>query len=319
MITRREAIRIVPAAALAGSASIGRAAAKEILTYVGTYTRGGSKGIYAYRFDPASGKLSDAGLAAETPNPSFLTIHPNGKFLYAANELGSFRDQKSGSVTAFRIDGATGKLQMLNDQITGGTSPCHLVVDKTGRNLLLVNYGTGSSAVFRLQPDGSLGERSAFVQHSGSGPDQRRQNGPHAHSVNLSKSQRFAIVADLGTDEYIVYRFDAAQGSLERHGATKVKPGQGPRHFTFAPDFKFGYGLNEMGSSVSVFEWNESAGSLKEIQSMSTLPEGFSGTTNCAEIQIHPSGRYLYASNRGHVSLAMFSIRDGKLTSMGQV
>jgi 6-phosphogluconolactonase len=319
MITRRDAIRILPAAAIAGQVGTSNAAPKSLLVYVGTYTRGGSKGIYAYRFDPASGKVTEAGVAAETPQPSFLTIHPNGAFLYAVNELSSFKDQKSGSVTAFRIDKSTGRLETLNDQVAGGTAPCHLVVDKTGRNLLVVNYGTGSSAVFRLQPDGSLGERSGFVQHSGSGADPRRQGGPHAHSVNLSKTQRYAIVADLGTDEYIVYRFDPSRGSIERHGATKVKAGQGPRHFAFAPDFKFGYGLNEMGSSVSAFDWNESAGSLTEIQNITTLPDGFSGTNNCAEVQVHPSGRYLYASNRGHDSLAMFSISKGKLTSIGHV
>lgn len=312
MITRRDAILLVPAAAL-------RAAPKESLVYVGTYTRGGSKGIYAYRFDSGTGKLTEAGVAAETPNPSFLTIHPNGRFLYAVNELSAFKDQKSGSVTAFAIDKATGRLKMLNDQVAGGTSTCHLVVDKTGRNLLAVNYGTGSSAVFRVQPDGSLGERSGFVQHSGSSADERRQKGPHAHSVNLSRTQRYAIVADLGTDEYIVYRFDAAQGTIQRHGAAKVKAGQGPRHFSFAPDFKFGYGLNEMGSSVSVFDWNESAGNLTEVQNVTTLPDGFTGTNNCAEVQVHPSGKYLYASNRGHDSLAMFAINKGKLTPMGQV
>ena len=319
MITRRDAVRILSAGTITGHVAMVGAEPKTLVVYVGTYTRGGSKGVYSYRFDPASGKLMELGVAAETPSPSFLTIHPNHNFLYAVNEVGTFKDQKSGSITAFRIDQASAQLQMLNDQATGGTSPCHLVVDRTGRNLLVVNYGTGSTAVFRLLPDGSLGERSAFVEHSGSGPNPQRQRAPHAHSVNLSKTQRYAIVADLGTDEFIVYRFDPARGSLDRHGAANVKGGQGPRHFTFDANFKFGYGLNEMGSSVSVFNWDETSGSLTEIQNIRTLPERFSGTNNCAEVQVHPSGRYLYASNRGHDSLAMFSINKGKLSAIGHV
>jgi 6-phosphogluconolactonase len=317
-LTRRDVVRMIPAAAVAGQTSLSRAAGKESLVYVGTYTRGESKGIYAYRFDSGSGKLAEVGLAAETPNPSFLAIHPNGKFLYATNELSSFKEEKSGAVTAFRIDKASGKLERLNDQVAGGTLTCHLVVDKSGRNLLAVNYGTGSTAVFRIQPDGSLGERSGYVQHSGSSTHQR-QKGPHAHSVNLSKTERHAIVADLGTDEYIVYRFDASKGTIARHGATKVKAGQGPRHFSFAPDFKLGYGLNEIGSTVSVFEWNETTAALTETQNITTLPEGFTGTSHCAEIQVHASGKYIYASNRGHDSLAMFAIKQGKLSPMGQV
>jgi 6-phosphogluconolactonase len=304
---------------MTGYTPVSSGADRNAFVYVGTYTRGGSKGIYAYRFDTESGTLREVGLAAETPNPSFLTFHPNGKFLYAVNELSSFKDRKSGSVTAFRIDKATGRLHVLNDQTTGGTAPCHLVVDKTGRNLLVVNYGTGSSTVVRVQPDGSLGERSALIEHSGAGANQRRQGGPHAHSVNLSKTQRYAIVADLGTDEYIIYRFSAAQGRLERHAAARVKPGQGPRHFAFSPDFKFGYGLNEMGSSVSVFGWNESTGHLTEMQTITALPESFSATSNCAEVQVDPTGRYLYASNRGHDSIAMYSINKGKLTPIGHV
>jgi 6-phosphogluconolactonase len=314
MSTRRQLLLSLPAAGLAL-----RSAAKESLVYVGTYTRGGSKGIYVYRFDQGTGKLAEIGVAAETPNPSFLAIHPNGKLLYAVNELSKFHDQPSGSVTAYEMDRTTGKLKMLNDAATGGTSPCHLVVDRTQRNLLLVNYGTGSTAVFRLKPDGSLGERSGFVQHTGSSVDERRQKGPHAHSVNLSKNERFAIVADLGTDEFIVYAFDAGAGTIARHGAAKVKPGSGPRHFHFHPTYKFAYGLNEMGSSVSAFQWDEAKGTLTEIQNITTLPAGFSGTNHCAEILVHPNGRFVYASNRGHNSLAAFAIdkAKGTLTSLG--
>jgi len=312
MLTRRSFFLTLPAAAM-----IGNAAGKESLVYVGSYTRGGSKGIYAYRFDHATGKLTEAGLAAEVPNPSFLAIHPNRRYLYAVNEQGG-----EGAVTAFEIDRASGKLAALNSGQTGGASPCHLVVDRTMQNLLVVNYGkNASTAVFRLAKDGRLGERTSLVVHSGSGPNEKRQTAPHAHSVNLSKSQRYAIVADLGTDEFLVYKFDASKGTVAPHGAAKVKPGSGPRHFSFSPDFRHGYGLNEMGSLVSVFRWDESAGTLTHRQDITTLPSDFRGTNNCAEILVHPNGRFVYASNRGHNSLAIYSAdrAEGTLTSLGQV
>jgi 6-phosphogluconolactonase len=312
MITRRTLLSL-PALSLPSFA------ARESLVFVGTYTRGGSKGIYAYRFDHGSGKLSELGLAAEAANPSFLAIHPNGRYLYCVNELSKSPERNEGGVTAFRIDRPAAKLERLNELPSGGTSPCHLNVDATGRYLLVVNYGNGSTSVFRLKPDGSLAERTAVVQHSGSSVNARRQEGPHAHSVNLSKNNRFAIVADLGTDEYIVYRFDAQAGAITRHGAAKVKPGSGPRHFSFHPTYRYGYGVNEMGSSVSVFRWDENAGTLAELQTISTLPEGFSGINNCAEILVHPSGAFVYASNRGHDSLAVFAVDQatGRLRNLG--
>jgi 6-phosphogluconolactonase len=293
--SRRE-IFAMPAAV----AMTSQAAPNELLTFIGTYTRGDSKGIYTMRFDTTKGFLTPPQLAVETQNPSFLALHPNGQFLYACGEAGE------GTVKAFAIDRGAVILKPLNSRPSKGSSPCHLVVDATGRNLLAVNYGPGSTIVYRLNPDGSIGEESAFVQHSGSSVNERRQQGPHAHSVNLSKNNRFAVVADLGTDEYIVYAFDAARGSITRQSAAKVKGGSGPRHFSFHPNYRFAYGLNEMGSSVTVFRWSEEKGQLDEMATTTTLPAGFAGENNCAEILVHPSGKFVYASNRGHNSIAVF-------------
>jgi len=306
-VTRREFA--ITAAAAAGQLM---AAEKQALVYIGTYTRGGSKGIYAYRFNTTSGKLTEAGLGAEVQNPSFLYVTPSGKRLYSVGEA------QVGTVTAFNVDRATGKLAKINDQPTGGAGPCHLVADKAGRALIVVHYNSGSVSAFHLKDDGSVGERTALVQHSGTGADKQRQDKAHAHSVNLSKNEQFAVVADLGIDQFIVYKFDAAKGTLTQHSKAEVKAGSGPRHFSFHPNYKFAYGVNEMGSTVTAFDWSESGGTLKEIQTISTLPADFKGSSNCAEILVHPSGKFVYASNRGHDSIAGYTIAsDGKLTFMG--
>jgi 6-phosphogluconolactonase len=296
----------------AGGALAGLAAEKEQLVYIGTYTRGGSKGIYAFRFAPQSGKLTEIGVAAEVQNPSFLHVPPNGSHLYAVGEA------STGMVTAYGLDRASGKLKLLNNQQSGGDGPCHLTADKAGKNLLLVHYGSGSVAAFRLKTDGSLGERTALVQHSGSSTNPKRQEGPHAHSVNFSKSDKYAVVADLGIDQYIVYAVGPTKGVLSRHSEAKVKPGSGPRHFSFHPNYRYAYGVNELSSTVTAFRWDESSGKLTEIQTVSTLPEDFKGNSSCAEILTHPNGKFVYASNRGHDSLAAYSIaNDGKLTFTG--
>jgi 6-phosphogluconolactonase len=306
-MTRRE-FSLFTAGAVAGLG----ANEKEQLVYVGTYTRGGSKGIYAFRFSPATGKLTEIGVAAEVQNPSFLYVTPNGRRLYAVGEA------STGMVSAYETDRAGGKLKLLNDQPTGGDGPCHLAADKAGKNLLVVHYGSGSVAAFPLKPDGSLGARTALVQHSGSSVNPRRQEGPHAHSVNFSKTDKYAVVADLGLDQFIVYAVDPAKGSLTQHSVAKVKPGSGPRHFSFHPGYKLAYGVNEIARTVSAFQWDESAGKLTEIQTISTVPADYQGNGSCAEILVHPSGKFVYASNRGHDSIAAFSVAsDGKLTSMG--
>jgi len=288
----------------------------EYLVYIGTYTRGKSKGIYAYRFDSAKGALTPVGLVAETEHPSFLAIHPNQRFLYAVNEIARYKGEQAGSVSAFALDRATAKLTPLNRVSTRGTIPCHLVVDKTQKYLLLVNYGSGSTAVLPVKADGSLGEVSSFIQHQGSSADPRRQRGPHAHSINLSADNRFAIVPDLGLDHVIVYRFDASNGTISPNDPpfATVKPGSGPRHFDFHPNGKFAYVINEMGSSVTAFSWDAAKGVLTNLQTISTLPADFRGENNSADIHVHPNGRFVYASNRGHDSIAIFAIDKVKGT-----
>jgi 6-phosphogluconolactonase len=294
------------------------AAAKEkYFVYVGTYTQEGStsKGIYAYRFDPDGAKLTSIGLVAQTINPSFLAVHPSHQFLYAVNEVGNYKGQKSGAVSAFSIDRTTGKLTLLNEVASGGADPCYIIVDNAGKYVLVANYTGGSIAVFPILADGRLGEASAFIQHAGHGTNPQRQEGPHAHSIDLSPDNRFAIVDDLGLDETLVYKFDSVKGALTPNDPAfaKAAPGAGPRHFAFRPDGKFGYVINEMGSTVSVFAY-DTAGVLRPLQTISTLPQDFTALDESAEIAVHPSGKFLYASNRGHDSLAVFAIDPSKGT-----
>lgn len=287
------------------------------LVYFGTYTRKTSKGIYVAKLDTATGKVTEPELAGEVTNPSFVTIHPNQKYLYAVSEMGGGA-QGGGMVTAFSIERPSGKLTKLNQVPTKGTSPCHLNVDKTGRTLVVANYGSGSVAAFPVKADGSLGEAAGFVQHQGSSVDKRRQAGPHAHSVNYSANNKFVIAADLGLDEVLVYKVDPATASLTPNDPpfTKVKAGGGPRHFAFHPKGKYAYVINEMGQAVTAFAWDANKGTLKEIQHISTLPDGVTVANNTtAEVVAHPSGKFLYGSNRGHNSIVVYTIGgDGKLT-----
>jgi 6-phosphogluconolactonase len=286
--------------------------------YVGTYTEEGSasKGIYAYRFDPGSLQLASIGLAAQTENPSFLAVHPNHRFLYAVNEVGNYEGQKSGAVSAFAIDKTTGKLTLLNQVASGGADPCYIIVDKTGKFVLVANYTGGSIAAFPIKEDGSLDKPSAFIQHTGHGTNPKRQEAPHAHSIDLSPDNRFAIVDDLGLDETLVYKFDSAKGSLTLNDPpfAQANPGAGPRHFALHPTGKFGYVINEMGSTVSVFQYDAANGVLHPLQTISTIPKSFTALNESAEIEVHPSGKFLYASNRGHDSIAIFAIDPNKGT-----
>jgi 6-phosphogluconolactonase len=304
---------VICSAAASSPASPGK-----YFVYVGTYTAESStsKGIYAYRYDPHGSTLTPLGLVAETTNPSFLAVHPNHRFLYAVNETGDYKGQKSGAVTAFSIDHVTGKLTQLNQVASGGADPCYITVDKTGRYVLVANYTGGSIAVFPVLADGRLGEASAFIQHTGHGTNPKRQEGPHAHSIDLSPDNRFAIVDDLGLDETLVYKFDSAKGSLTLNDPpfAQAAPGAGPRHFAFHPNGKFGYVLDEMGSTVSAFNYDGTGGVLHPLQTISSLPKGFAGHNDAAEIEVHPSGKFLYASNRGHDSIALFSIDPNKGT-----
>ncbi|HWQ56726.1 MAG TPA: lactonase family protein [Bryobacteraceae bacterium] len=312
------------AALLALAASPLAAAAKgEFLVYVGTYTSKGSQGIYGWRLDAGSGKLTPLGLAAETVNPSFLAVHPNRKFVYAVSEISGSGGQKGGAVSAFAIDRRTGKLSFLNRVSSRGNGPCYVAVDKSGKVVLVANYGSGSVAALPVKEDGSLAEASGAMQHAGSSVNPQRQKGPHAHSINVSPDNRYALAADLGLDQVLVYRLNAAAGSLEPNDPpfAKTQPGAGPRHLAFHPGGKYVYVINEMGSSLSAFAWEAGRGALKPIETVSTLPKGFQGENYCAEVQVHPNGRFVYGSNRGHDSIAVFALdRDkGTLTPVEHV
>ena len=308
----------------AGSlATLAGAASADYFVYIGTYTGQQSKGIYAFRLETATGKLAPVGLVAETANPTFLAVHPNGKLLYAANEITTFGGQKAGSVSAFAIDTKTGSLAALNQTSSRGAGPCHVSVDKTGKCLLLANYGGGSFAAIPLKADGSLSEATAFIQDSGSGPNAKRQSAPHAHSFNVSPDNRFAVAADLGVDKVFVYRLDPGKAALEANepAYTAVSPGAGPRHFAFHPDGRHAYVINELNSTVTAFDYDAAKGVLKELQSIGTLPKDFTGNSSTAEVQVHPNGKFLYGSNRGHDSITIFAIdaKKGTLTLVDHV
>lgn len=317
---------LAPALVLSLAAVLGAEEAKvrRLRVYVGTYTgKDGSKGIYAMELDLATGKLSAPELAAEATNPTFLAIHPSQRFLYAVGEIGRFQGRSSGSVSSFAIAPDSAKLAPINQQLSGGAGPCHVAVDKAGRNLLVANYSGGSVAVLPIAPDGSLREPSCTIQHEGKGPDPRRQERPHAHSINLDPAGRLAFAADLGLDKLLIYRFDPDKGMLTPHDPpfASVAPGAGPRHFAFHPNGRFAYAINEMGMTVTAFAYDAERGALKEIQTVPTLPAGRAITPadSTAEVVVHPSGRFLYGSNRGHDSLAIFAVdaETGNLTPVG--
>jgi 6-phosphogluconolactonase len=295
------------------------------IMYVGTYTRAPSKGIYAYRFQGATGQVTPigtAGLAAETENPSFLAVHPNQRFLYAVNEVSRYEGKDAGSVSAFAIDRAAGTLTPLNRVSSRGGGPCHLAVDRSGKWLFAANYGGGSLAAFPVHDDGTLGDASAFFQHAGSSANKARQSGPHAHAAVVSPDNKFMLAADLGLDRVFTYRLDPAAGGLAGEPRfAAIVPGSGPRHLAFRPDGKFVYVLNEMASAVGAVRYDAAAGTLAELQTLSTLPEAFSGENSGAEIVTHPGGKFVYASNRGHDSIAIFRIdaAKGTLTSVDRV
>jgi 6-phosphogluconolactonase len=308
-------------AALAGTTVIPKPK-REYFVYVGTYTGNNSKGIYAYRFNSSTGKADSIGLVAETANPSFLAVHPNQRFLYAVNEVSDF-EGKSGYVSAFSIDARTGHLNLINKVSSGGADPCHLAVDKSGKWLFVANYSGGSLSLFPIKESGELGTASIQVQHNGSSVNQRRQEGPHVHSVNLSSDNRILLVCDLGLDKIMIYRFDAGKGTLKLNDPSFVKllPGSGPRHLSFHPGGRLVYLINELDSTLTAFAYNPERGSLREIQTLSTLPLRFEGASITAEVEVHPDGKYVYGSNRGHDSIAVFAIqgKEGSLKPVEHV
>lgn len=299
------------------------AAKPQYIAYVGTYTeKTNSKGIYAFRFDSQKGQLTAIGAVAQSVNPSFLAVHRSGKYLYAVNEVNNFNGQSAGAVSAFAVDAGSGALKFLNQVSTRGAGPCHVSLDDTGAYVLVANYDGGSIASFPVQADGSLGASTGFVQHTGSGPDKQRQEAPHAHWIGTSPDNRFVLTADLGLDEVLVYNFDIRKGTFspKAMGFCKVKPGAGPRHMVWHPNGKFAYVLSEMESSVTAFFYRPKTAALSPLQTLSTLPDDYKGQKAAAEIAVHPLGKFLYTSNRGHDSIAIFGIgKKGLLKPQGYV
>jgi 6-phosphogluconolactonase len=306
----------------AGSSSGNNEISNATLAYVGTYTGGKSQGIYLFRLekqnpdDSQNVLLVPLGLAAEIASPAFLEIDAKRRLVFAVNETNEMNGRPTGGVSSFSVDPATGKLNLLNQRSSMGTGPCHLVLDRTGRHVFVANYGSGSVAVLPVASDGRLGEASDVVQHEGKSVNPQRQEGPHAHCVTLDPANRFLFVCDLGLDKVMIYKFDAENGKLTQNepAFAAVAPGAGPRHMVFRPDGRFAYVVNELNSTITAFSYNADAGALKELQTVSTLPEDYDRPNTCAEIGIHPSGKYVYASNRGHDSVVLLAVDREKGT-----
>src|SRR5256885_7627255 len=294
------------------------------LVYVGTYTGPKSQGIYVFRLQAEHPGVSQnitlvpLGLAAASSNPSFLALDVKRRLLFAVNEVSEFDGKPTGAVSAFAIDKTKATLGLINQQPSMGAGPCHLVLDRSGRHLLVANYGSGSVSVLPVARDGRLGIASDVVQHTGSSVNPERQKGPHAHCVTIDRANRFVFVCDLGLDKVLAYRFDAQGGRLTPHDPpfAQVKPGAGPRHMVFRPDGRFAYVVNELSSTVTAFRYDADTGVLHEVQTVSTLPEHFDGANSGAEVDVHPSGKWLYVSNRGHNSVVLFDVdaTSGTLT-----
>jgi 6-phosphogluconolactonase len=293
--------------------------AAESLVYFGTFTTGKSQGIYVSRFDSTTGKLSQPELAAKIKNPTFLAVPPSGKFLHAGSETTNATGKIVGRVVAYDLDQTTGRLTLMNEaNCAGSGSPCHLALDATHQCLFVANYGSGTIAALPVHGDGRLGEATTVMQHTGSGPNPKRQAGPHAHFILPSPDNRFTLDCDLGLDKIFINRLDAAAAKLTANDppSVSVAPGSGPRHLVFSKDSKFVYVINELASSVTVFHYAATNAGLTEVQTVSTLPPNFATNNTAAEIAIHPNGKFLYGSNRGHDSIAVFAIDSdtGKLT-----
>jgi 6-phosphogluconolactonase len=275
-----------------------------MFVYFGTHRSGANAGFSLAHFDTDTGALTKPEFLLESPAPAYFVLHPDGRHLYACNS------GDAATVSAYEIEPHTGHLTFLNRAATGGGDTSYISLDQTGRYALAANYDGGSIAVFALKPDGGFGERTAFVQHTGSGVNPQRQSHPFAHSIITDPDNKFALVADLGLDKILVYRFDARDGSLRANDPpfVSVKPGSGARHVKFHPNGRWVYLITEMGSTILAFNWNPTNGALAQFQSVSTLPEGFQGASTCAEMLVHPNGKFLYGSNRGDDSLVVFAI-----------
>ncbi len=299
-----------------------KSGAGKMLVYVGGYTKGKGKGIFIYSMNTYTGLLTPQGVGPDVENPSFLTISPNHHFLYAVNETDEFNGNSGGGVSSYKIDASTGALTLINERTSGGTGPCHISTDADGTHVMVANYNSGSAEVLPIsRTNGSLGEPSSVDQHKGTSVDPARQEGPHAHCAIFDPSGKYGLVCDLGTDKIVVYKYNSTTGTIDPTGIEPgvVAPGSGPRHFVFTKDGRHGYCISEMKSTITAFTFDPSTGTLKPGQVISTLPADFKGTSSCAEIALSPDGRFLYGSNRGHNSLAIFAVspRDHTISLVG--
>ena len=322
---RRKFLRTGVGAVVGALALRGRAwsspLTRDLRLYIGTYTSGKSEGIYRYSMSPKTGHLTYVN-SFKADNPSFLAMDSSRRYLYAVNEVKEFDGKSSGAVSAFSINPMSGDIEFLNQQPSLGADPCHLTVDRRRRFVLVANYTGGSLVVLPITRDGSLGTSTDFIQLEGSSIKEQ-QDGPHAHCIRLDTANRFALAADLGTDKVMIYRFDPSAGKLKtsRQQYISLLPGAGPRHLTFHPRGRFAYVINELDSTMSAMVSDPSRGTLRLIETVSTLPKEFTGTSYCADVHISPSGRFLYGSNRGHDSIVVFRINEntGRLTYVEHV
>jgi 6-phosphogluconolactonase len=319
ILARSFALAMAVAVTLAASS----AAPRQVWVFFGTHTDQPGHGFSVARFDTRTGALSTPEFLQQSSAPALYVISPDGRHIYTVNEVNTYQGWPTGFLSAYTVDPATAHMTLLNEQPSGGAGPAYISMDKTGRYLFVANYAGGNIAAFALKPDGSIGERTAFFQHTGKSVNPARQNAPHPHSIRVDPTNHFALVPDLGLDKIFIYRFDAKDGSLTPNDppSVSVTPGAGPRHFDFDPSGRFVYVMTEMASAVAVFAWDSSRGTLTEVQTISSLPEGFTGKNTAAEIRVHPSGRFLYCTNRGDDSIAVFKVNpvDGRLTFVERV
>ncbi|HWJ19020.1 MAG TPA: lactonase family protein [Geobacterales bacterium] len=314
MIKLNGSVSLRVAAACVATA-LSTAAGADLTVYIGTHTAAPGKGFSVAHFDTVTGALSKPEFLLETPAPAYFVIAPGGRRLYSCNS--------TGFVSAYSIDPATARLALINQEPSGGGDPSYISLDRTGHYVFVANYDGGNIAVWAIQPDGSLGDRTAFVQHTGSSVDPRRQTHAYAHSIVVDPTNRFVLVADLGLDKLFVYRFNVKDGSLSPNDPpfARSAPGSGARHVVFHPNGRWVYLITEMGNTIILFNWDTKNGTLSEVQTTPTLPKDFQGVSTCAEVRVHPSGRFVYASNRGHDSIAVFSVdaHTGRLTPIQHV
>ena len=324
-VDRRQFVRGAAMAPVAAQMWWSRAKEEEKrrLLLVGTQTlTGPSKGIYAYRWDPETGELHEAGLAAESKNPTFLAVDPVANYLFAANELDDFGGEKSGAVSAFAIDAAAGKLTAINQVSALGAGTCNVTVDAEGRAVFCANYVGGSVSSFVIDPNGQISDAVSHFQYHGHGPNPSRQEAPHAHRVTVSPGRRFLLVNDLGLDCIHIYRLDDVSAKLTPNTPSRwdSAPGSGPRALRFHPNRRIAYCVCEMASTVVVLDWDPKKGTLKAVQTLSLIPEDYHGPTRGCDIVLTRSGRFAYAANRDYDCLVSFTVdpKDGTLTMLAR-